>query len=147
MRRNSKVVILSIIFITLFISLFNVVSVKADEKTEWPDKIVLTIGSDIMVVDGKEVTLNVAPEITNGRTFVPFRSVISVFPNVSIVWISETNCVSVIFDNQSINMQVGNTAVVIGDGKVVYLDVAPYIKNNYLMIPVRFVVEIMGCNV
>jgi len=33
----------------------------------------MTIGSKVMVVNGVEVAMNAAPEITNGRTFLPLR--------------------------------------------------------------------------
>lgn len=62
------------------------------------DKIVMTIGSNIMLINGVELTLDVAPVIIDGRTFVPARAVAESF-NASVTWDASTKTV-VILDKE-----------------------------------------------
>lgn len=64
----------------------------------------LTVDSDSMLVNGKEVKIDVPVEIRNGRTFVPLRAVVNAFPNTSVNYISDTKSVVVLFDGKCIGM-------------------------------------------
>ena len=110
-------------------------------------KIVLTVDSDSMLVNGKEVKIDAPVEIKNGRTFVPLRAVVNAFPNTSVNYISDTKSVVVLFDGKCIGMQVDNVDVIINSSDILVIDTPPYIKNNRVMVPIRFVSEILGCNV
>ncbi|MHB8108180.1 MAG: copper amine oxidase N-terminal domain-containing protein, partial [Candidatus Cryosericum sp.] len=48
--------------------------------------IVLTIGTDIVTVDGKATSVDAAPEIINGRTFVPIRFIAETFGS-TVTWL------------------------------------------------------------
>jgi len=37
--------------------------------------------------------------------------------------------------------------VIINSSDILVIDAPPYIKNNRVMVPIRFVSEILGCNV
>ena len=58
-------------------------------------EIVLKIGSNVMKVDGKEVVLDVAPQIINHRTLVPIRA-ISEGLNKKVNWNNDTKTVEII---------------------------------------------------
>jgi hypothetical protein len=52
-------------------------------------KVEISIGSQIAVVNGKEIKLDVAPKISNGRTFVPIRFVSEAL-GASVIWEAST---------------------------------------------------------
>lgn len=77
-----------------------------DMKVEWNGKtrtatlkskegktIVLTIGDKTMIVDGKKVTLDSAPEIKNSRTFLPVAQIANAL-DVKTKWDAETKTVT-----------------------------------------------------
>ncbi|MCW1300750.1 MAG: stalk domain-containing protein [Candidatus Parvarchaeota archaeon] len=107
-------------------------------------KIVLKIGSDIMTVNGKVVQLDAAPEIREGRTFLPLRAIAEAF-GAQVTWVPETQGITVVLGNNQIGLQIGNnTAVVNGN---VFSIVPPYIKNGRTMVPVRVIAEGLGAQV
>ena len=90
-----------------------------------------------------------APEITNDRTFLPFRAVLEAI-GAEVGYDAETSTVSAKRDGVDLSMVLGqNTAAVTQDGqtRTVEMDVAAYVKNGRTYVPVRFVAEAFGCNV
>jgi N-acetylmuramoyl-L-alanine amidase len=59
-----------------------------------PLLMVMTIGSKTAVVNGKAMTLDVAPVIVASRTFVPLR-VISETLGAAVTWHADTRAVSI----------------------------------------------------
>ena len=89
------------------------------------------------------------PEITNDRTFLPFRAVLEAI-GAEVGYDAETSTVSAKRDGVDMSMVLGqNTAAVTQDGqtRTVEMDVAAYVKNGRTYVPVRFVAEAFGCNV
>jgi len=107
--------------------------------------IVLTIGSDIVTVDAKATTVDAAPEITNGRTFVPIRFIAETFGS-TVTWLPETKGVTIVLGDTTVGLQIGNATAVI-NGTIIALDAAPYIKNSRTMVPLRVITESFGGNV
>jgi len=103
------------------------------------------IGSDIMTVNDKATQLDVAPEIKDGRTFLPLRSIAEAL-GATVDWIAETKGITVTLGETTIGLQIGNTSAVV-NGTVKTLDVAPYIKNGRTMLPFRFIAENLGATV
>lgn len=62
------------------------------------DRLFMRIGDKRMMVNGYAVPLSSAPEISNGRTFVPLRDIAQIFGIDEMNWDSETRTVS--FDLQ-----------------------------------------------
>ena len=58
------------------------------------DEIVMRIGDIKMYVNGYAVPLSTAPEISDGRTFLPLRDVTQIFGINDINWDAETKTVS-----------------------------------------------------
>ena len=56
----------------------------------------VTIGSTTMLINGKAVTMDVAPEISNGRTCLPFAWVAQAL-GANITWDATTQTVTVTF--------------------------------------------------
>jgi hypothetical protein len=59
-------------------------------------KMVLRVGNKIALVDNKEVQLDVAPVITNGRTLVPLRFISENF-GCDVIWDGSTKTVIVTY--------------------------------------------------
>lgn len=62
--------------------------------------VILTIGSDTMTVDNKDVKLDVAPVLRDSRTLVPVRA-ISEALGVTVDWLDEIKTVSVVTDKEA----------------------------------------------
>ena len=122
-----------------------VVNVKYAKPVE-PKKIVVVvqIGSDIMTVNGKVVQLDAAPEIKDGRTFLPLRAIAEAL-GAQVEWIEETKGITVTLGDHTVGLQIGNPTAVV-DGNVIDI-VAPYIKNGRTMVPLRVIAEGLGAEV
>jgi hypothetical protein len=107
--------------------------------------IVLTIGTDIVTVDGKATSVDAAPEIVNGRTFVPIRFIAETF-GATVTWLPETQGVTIVLGDTTIGLQIGNKTVVI-NGNIIAVEAAPYIKNSRTMVPLRVISESFGGDV
>jgi hypothetical protein len=107
--------------------------------------IVLTIGSDIVTIDDKATTVDAAPEIVDGRTFVPIRFIAETFGS-TVTWLPETKGVTIVLGDTTIGLQIGNATAVI-NGTIIALEAAPYIKNSRTMVPLRVISESFGGNV
>jgi hypothetical protein len=107
--------------------------------------IVLTIGTEIVTVDGKATSVDAAPEIVSSRTFVPIRFIAETFGS-TVSWFAQTKSVTIVLGTTTIGLQIGNKTAVI-NGKAIALDAAPYIKNSRTMVPLRVISESFGGDV
>ena len=107
--------------------------------------IVLTIGTDVVTVDGKATSIDAAPEIINSRTFVPIRFISETF-GADVEWLAETQGITITLGDSTIGLQIGNATAVI-DGNIVSLPAAPYIKNGRTMVPLRVISDAFGGDV
>jgi hypothetical protein len=107
--------------------------------------IVLTIGTEIVTVDGKATSVDAAPEIVSSRTFVPIRFIAETFGS-TVSWFAQTRSVTIVLGSTTIGLQIGNKTAVI-NGKAIALDAAPYIKNSRTMVPLRVISESFGGDV
>ncbi len=115
------------------------------EKQITQTVIVLQIGNKIMIVNGVENQLDAAPEIKNGRTFLPLRAISEAF-GAKVVWLPETQGITITLGDNTIGLQIGNTSAVV-NGTVMTLEAAPYIKNSRTMVPLRLIAEGLGAQV
>jgi len=107
--------------------------------------IILTIGTDIVTVDGRATSVDAAPEIVNSRTFVPIRFIAETF-GATVEWLPETQGITITLGDTTIGLQIGNATAVIS-GNIVSLESAPYIKNGRTMVPLRVISESFGGDV
>jgi len=121
------------------------ITVKYTKPVE-PKKtvVVLKIGSDIMTVNGKVVQLDAAPEIKDGRTFLPLRAIAEAF-GAQVEWNADTQGITVTLGSNTIGLQIGNNTAVV-NGNVISI-VPPYIKNGRTMVPLRVIAEGLGATV
>jgi hypothetical protein len=107
--------------------------------------IVLTIGSDIVMVDGHATKVDAAPEIVAGRTFVPLRFIAETFGS-TVKWLPLTRSITITLGSTIVILQIGN-AIAVLNGNIVGLDAAPYIKKSRSMVPLRVISESFGSDV
>lgn len=96
-----------------------------------------------ITIDGIAIGSDVQPEVKNNRTMVPLR-VISENLGAKVSW--SNSVVTITKDDLKVTLKLnGKTAVV--NGANVALDTAPYIKNNRVVVPLRFIAETFDCTV
>ena len=95
---------------------------------------------------GREnIPLDAAPIIRDGRTLLPIRHVVEALGG-EVKWDPEEQKISLYYESHSVIMYVSEAGAFV-DGRFVLLDVPPVIENNRTLVPVRFVIESLGCEV
>ena len=107
--------------------------------------IVLTVGTNVVTVDGKATSVDAAPEIVNSLTFVPIRFIAETF-GATVEWLPESRGITITLGTTTIGLQIGKATVVI-NGNTIALEAAPYIKNSRTMVPLRVISESFGADV
>lgn len=107
----------------------NTVNVAAEDK--------ITI-----LYNGGELSGDVPPCISDGRTLVPLRLIFNAM-GAQVDWDDSTKTVSSKLGEKTVSMQVGNP-VMLRNGEEVTLDVPPVIADGRTLVPVRAVAEAYG---
>jgi hypothetical protein len=94
-------------------------------------------------VDNQTIVSDVQPETVNYRTMVPLR-VISENLGATVIWSKSE--VSIIKDSTKIVLHLNSTTAQ-KDSSNIILDAKPYLKNNRVFVPIRFIAEAFGCKV
>lgn len=115
-----------------------------DAELEGAEKVVVTIGSTTMQVDGKNKTIIAPPIVDNGRTYVPLRAISEAF-GATVDWKQESNLITIDRGDTHIVMTPYKLAYTL-NGQEKMMDVAPYISTAYAstMVPVRFIADAFG---
>ncbi|MFD2611601.1 copper amine oxidase N-terminal domain-containing protein [Paenibacillus gansuensis] len=96
-----------------------------------------------LVVDGVVVKTDISPEMKNNRLMVPLR-VVSENLGAQVKWAGPY----VTLTKKNLNVTIAkNNFTAVKNGKTIALDAKPYLKNNRLFVPLRFVAETLGCSV
>ncbi|TLS51685.1 copper amine oxidase N-terminal domain-containing protein [Paenibacillus antri] len=104
----------------------------------------ITYAANIQIkVDGVAISSDAKPEIKNKRTMVPLRA-ISESLGATVEW-SDSEVILV--KNDMKVMLKLNSSEAEKNGEKIALDVKPYLKNNRVFVPIRFIAETFGCNV
>lgn len=93
--------------------------------------------SSKIIVDGTTINSDVAPETKNNRTMVPLR-VIGENLGITVDW--SNSVVTLTKNKMKVTLTTKSNKAVI-DGKEVKLDTKPYLKNNRVFVPLRFISE------
>ena len=109
------------------------------------DIVVMSIGSNEIVVNEATKEIPAAPIVENNRTFVPFRALIEAF-GADVAWDEATQAVTAELNDTVVVMTIGSATYTV-NGVEKSMDVAPFIKDASTMIPVRFVAEEFGITV
>lgn len=108
--------------------------------------LVLTVGSDVVTVDGKSTTIDAPPEIVSSRTFVPIRFIAETF-GADVEWFASYQGISITLADIIIGLQINNRTLVINGAVGQQLDAAPYIRNGRTMVPLRAISEVFRADV
>lgn len=93
-------------------------------------------------LDGKEIPLDVPPEIRNDRTMIPIRRLAELI-GATVEWMQDTQQIVMTRAGVTVTMTLNSTIATIDD-KTVEMDVAPYANNGRTLIPVRYMAEFFG---
>jgi hypothetical protein len=122
-------------------------SVEADLEAGRRGFIMMTIGDPWMLVNDEKVEIDpgrgTTPIIQGGRTMLPIRAVVESIDG-SVDWDEEARSVTLRHNENSVHMWLGRRDFLAGDVTDT-MDVEPYIRNDRIMLPVRFVAESLGC--
>ncbi|MGB9905652.1 MAG: copper amine oxidase N-terminal domain-containing protein, partial [Desulfotomaculales bacterium] len=109
-------------------------------------KVVFTINDTKYTVNGEELTMDVAPYIKDGRTFVPVRyaaQAVGVTPE-NILY--SDGKVTLIKGDKVVQLTIGSNVMLI-NGIAINMDVAAEISNDRTMLPFRWVAQALGAKV
>lgn len=98
---------------------------------------------NLIKVDGVAISSDVRPEMKNNRTMVPLR-IISENLGAKVDW---SNSEVTLTKNKVKVTLKPNSSTAVNNGEKVQLDVKPYVKNNRILVPLRFIAETFGCKV
>jgi Copper amine oxidase N-terminal domain. len=100
-------------------------------------------GNPVIQIDGVTIGSDVRPEVKNNRTMVPLR-VISENLGAKVNWSNSEATITK--DGLKVILKLNSKTAVV-NGKSVTLDAAPYVKNNRVVVPLRFIAETFDCEV
>ncbi len=98
-----------------------------------------------VLMDNREISFSVMPEIIEGRTMVPMRELFEML-GATVEWDGETRTVTAHKGTNSVKLQIDNLTVNM-NGEEKQMEAAPYIKNSRTMVPLRFASEALGIRV
>lgn len=106
------------------------------------------IGSTTYKVNGVEKTMDVAPYIKDGRTYMPVRyaALAAGVDEANIIWDGVKRTVTVMKGDRVVQMTIGSKTMLI-NGIAITMDVAPEIKDGRTMLPFRYVAQALGATV
>ena len=113
--------------------------------TGFKDVVVMSVGSNEIVVNAETVAIDAAPVIENNRTFVPFRALAEAF-GATVAYDEATQAVTAELNGVTVVMTIGSAEYTV-NGVAKTADVAPFINGSRTMIPVRFAAEAFGITV
>ncbi|KAF1085505.1 Anti-sigma-V factor RsiV [Sporotomaculum syntrophicum] len=126
------------------------------------EKVVFHTGNNKYLVNSTELTMDAAPFIADGRTYVPVRFLAGALgaEDEFIKWDQSTGTVSLIFqgdNNIGIGLETGSRQLVINyldaeavevlESKKVLMDVTPVLRDGRIYLPARWVAEACGYKV
>ncbi len=127
-------------------TIVKVVNAKAVSATK--RDATFTIGSTTYKVNGVEQTMDVAPYIKNGRTYMPvrFAALAAGVDEANIIWDGVKKTVTLIKGDRVVQMTIGSKTMLI-NGIAVTMDAAPEIVSGRTMLPFRYVGQALGATV
>lgn len=109
------------------------------------DVVVMSIGSNEIVINDKKATIDAAPIVQNDRTYVPFRALAEAF-GAEVAYDEATQAVTAELNGVTVVMTIGSATYTV-NGAEKTMDVAPFVNGSRTMVPVRFAAEAFGIKV
>jgi len=98
-----------------------------------------------VVLNSKELSFDVPPQIIDDRTMVPMRAIFEAL-GADVEWSGDTQTITATQGDTIITMQIGNAAIIV-NGEAITLDVSPLIVDGRTLVPVRAVAEGLNADV
>lgn len=95
-----------------------------------------------LYLDGEPLSMDVPPEVREGRTMVPVRAVAEAL-GADVDWEQETGRITLTRAGSAVVMTLNSTAAEV-DGQRVEMDAVPYATGGRTLIPVRYAAEFFG---
>lgn len=105
----------------------------------------LTVNSKSAKINGETKSLDVAPMVLNGSTYVPVRVILDAFGGET-KWDGASQRVTILRGDRFLEMNVNQKAIN-QNGKRLTSDVAPVMRNGRTLVPLRLVSEQLGLTV
>ncbi len=96
-------------------------------------------------IDGKPLTLEVAPQIENGRTLVPFKAIFEAL-GLKIDWIGEQRIATAYNADMNVSVKIDATYGNI-NGELIALEAPGKIVTGRTLVPLKFISEAFGSKV
>lgn len=101
---------------------------------------------DIKVsINGHILTFDAIPEVREGRTMVPMRTIFEAL-GMTVEWQASSQTVTAEKENLEIVLRLGSSSAWV-NGELVTVDVPAYISEGRTLLPLRFVAETTGAQV
>ena len=127
---------------------FTAVTAFAEKNLPLPEKteISFKVGDSILLINGKEVTVETPYIAGEGTTLVPLRVITEAF-GAEVLWDGETKTITLNYPDVTIILQIDNKIAKIND-HTEELPVAPTLSDSGVtMVPLRFISETFGAEV
>ncbi|MEG6568773.1 copper amine oxidase N-terminal domain-containing protein [Thermoanaerobacterium thermosaccharolyticum] len=123
-----------------------VAKVATPAPTNTTANVVFTIGSTSYTVNGTTQTMDVAPYVKNGRTYLPVRYVAQALgvSNDNILY--NNGVVTLMKDNTIVQLTIGSNVMVV-NGVSITMDTPAEISNGRTMLPFRWIAQAFGAQV
>ena len=98
------------------------------------DVVVMSIGSNEIIINDKKATIDAEPIVQNDRTYVPFRALAEAF-GATVAYDEATQAVTAELNGVTVVMTIGSATYTV-NGAEKTMDVAPFINGSRTMAPV-----------
>lgn len=114
----------------------------------WAGNTKFFIGFTQYIKDGILRSMDVAPYIKDGRTYLPLRYVVQALgvADSNILWDAPTKKVTLIKGATFVTLTIGSNIMMV-NGMPITMDTAPEIANDRACLPIRFVAQAYGASV
>ena len=108
--------------------------------------VVFTVGSKTFTINGQAQSMDAAPYIKNGRTYLPMRYIAQALgiSGSDIAW--ENGTASFTASGKTVSVKIGSKTMTV-NGEAVPIDAPPEILNGRTMLPVKWIAAAFDVNV
>lgn len=119
-----------------------VVEVGLNTTTPVRGKAVFAVGRSTFLAQNREQSMDVAPYIKNGRTYVPVRYLAEAL-GAKVDWDPARRLATLTKGDTRVELAVEDANICV-NGKYTTMDVKPEVVNGRMMLPARYVAEAFG---
>lgn len=104
-----------------------------------------------VTINGETLNTPIPAQIVNDRTMLPMRSIFEKLGAV-VTWVGADQLIFATKGNTFITLKIGVPQMSVQttestESKITELDTAPFIENDYTLVPVRAIAESLNANV